>query len=94
MKMESELRLDLIIVGRVQGVGYRYFTKIKAESLCIRGRVKNMSDGTVFLTAQGEKEAIKKFVKCCVKGPPGAVVKKIQKVHGETENLSEFSINY
>ena len=94
MKMESELKLNLIIEGRVQGVGYRYFTKMKAESLCIRGSVKNMSDGTVFVTAQGEKEAIKNFVKLCFKGPPGAVVQKIQKIRGKTENLSEFSIIY
>ena len=92
--MGSELRLDLIIEGKVQGVGYRYYTKIKAESLSIRGNVKNMLDGTVFVTAQGEKEAMDKFVKCCFKGPTGAFVKKIGKVHGNTEDFSEFSILY
>ena len=92
--MGCELRLDLIIEGKVQGVGYRYYTKIKAESLSIRGNVKNMLDGTVFVTAQGEKEAMDKFVKWCFKGPTGAFVKKIGKVYGKTENFSEFSILY
>ena len=92
--MESELRLDLIIEGRVQGVGYRYSAKMKAESLCIRGSVKNMRDGTVFVTAQGDKEAMDNFLRWCLKGPPGAFVKKIKKLHGKIENLSEFSILY
>ena len=92
--MESKLRLDLVIEGKVQGVGYRYSAKIKAESLYIRGSVKNMHDGTVFVTAQGEKEAVEKFLRWCYKGPPGAVVKNIEKVHGKTEDFSEFSILY
>ncbi len=92
--MESELRLDLVIEGRVQGVGYRYFAKIKAESLCIKGSVKNMRDGTVFLTAQGEKESMENFIRWCHKGPPGAIVRNIEKVHGKTEGFSEFSILY
>ena len=92
--MESKLRLDLVIEGRVQGVGYRYSAKIKAESLCIKGSVKNMRDGTVFLTAQGEKESMENFLRWCHKGPPGAIVRKIEKVHGKTENFSEFRILY
>ena len=90
--MELELRLDLVIEGKVQGVGYRYVAKMEAESLCIRGSVKNMRDGTVFVTAQGKKEAMDKFVRWCFKGPTGAFVKKIVKVQGKTEDFSEFSI--
>ena len=92
--MESELRLDLVIEGRVQGVGYRYSAKIEAESLCIKGSVKNMRDGKVFLTAQGERETMEKFLRWCHKGPPGAIVRKIEKVHGKKENFSEFRILY
>ena len=92
--MESELRLNLVIEGKVQGVGYRYSAKIKAESLFIKGSVKNMLDGTVFLTAQGEKESMENFVRWCHKGPPGATVRKIEKVHGKTEDFSEFRILY
>ena len=92
--MESELRLDLVIVGRVQGVGYRYSAKMKAESLGIRGSVQNLRDGSVFVTAQGEKEAIDNFVKWCYKGPPGAIVKNIEKVQGKSEEFSEFRVLY
>ena len=94
MPMDSKLRIDLVIEGRVQGVGYRYSAKMEAESLGIRGSVKNMLDGTVFVTAQGEKEAMENFLRWCFKGPPGAVVKKFQKIHGKIEDFSEFSILY
>ena len=88
--MESELRVDLVIEGRVQGVGYRYSAKMKAESMGIRGSVQNLRDGSVFVTAQGEKIAMDKFVRWCYKGPPGAIVRNIEKVHGRIEDLSEF----
>jgi len=92
--MESELRLDLIIEGRVQGVGYRYSAKMEAESLGIRGSVQNLRDGSVFVTAQGEKQVMDNFVRWCYKGPPGAIVRNIKKVRGKTEEFSEFRILY
>ena len=92
--MESELRLDLVIKGRVQGVGYRYSAKVKAESMDIWGSVQNLCDGSVFVTAQGKKEAMDNFVRWCYKGPPGATVRNIEKVQGKTEEFSEFMVLY
>ena len=92
--MKYELRLDMVIEGRVQGVGYRYSAKNKADSLCIKGSVKNMRDGTVFVTAQGEKEEMLTFVSWCYKGPPGALVRNIEKVQGKIEDFSEFRVIY
>ena len=92
--MESELRLDLFIKGMVQGVGYRYSAKMKAESMGIRGSVQNLRDGSVSVTAQGEKEAMDNFVRWCYKGPPGAIVRNIEKIQGKTEALSEFRVLY
>jgi len=92
--MESELRLDLVIEGRVQGVGYRYSAKMKAESLDIRGSVQNIHDGSVLVTAQGEKGAMDNFVRWCYKGPPGAIVRNIEKIQREKEEFSEFKVLY
>ena len=92
--MGCEFRLDLVIEGMVQGVGYRYSTKMKAESLGIRGSVKNLRDGSVFVTAQGEKEAMENFVRWCYKGPPGAIVSNIIKIQGKTGEFSEFKVLY
>ena len=92
--MKSETRMDMVIEGRVQGVGYRYSAKMKAESLGIRGTVLNLRDGSVFVTAQGEKEAIDNFVRWCYTGPPGAIVRNIEKVQGKTEELNDFRVLY
>ena len=92
--MESELRLDLVIEGKVQGVGYRFSAKIKAESLGIRGSVQNLRDGSVFVTAQGEKVTMANFVRWCYKGPPGAIVRNIEKIQEKTEAFSEFRVLY
>ena len=92
--MGSEIRLDLVIEGRVQGVGYRYSAKMKAKSLGIRGSVKNLSDGSVFVTAQGKKEEIENFVRWCYKGPTGTIVRKIEKISGKNEDFSEFRVHY
>ena len=92
--MESELRLDLVIEGMVQGVGYRYSAKMKAESLGISGSVQNLSDGSVFVTAQGKIKAMDNFLRWCYKGPPGALVRNIEKIQGKTEEFSEFRVLY
>ena len=90
--MESELRLDLVIEGMVQGVGYRYSAKMKAESLGIRGSVQNLRNGSVFVTAQGEKKAMDNFIRWCYVGPTGAIVRNIEKFRGKTEEFNEFRV--
>jgi len=90
--MESELRIDLVIKGTVQGIGYRYFVKKKAESLCIKGSIKNLPDGSVFVSAQGTNEALETFVRYCFKGPPGAIVREIEKMHSKIGSFNEFNI--
>ena len=92
--MESALRLDLVIEGRVHGVGYRYSAKMEADSLGIRGSVQNLRDGSVFVTAQGEKEAMDNFVRWCYKGPPGAIVMNIEEIQGKSEAFIAFSVLY
>jgi acylphosphatase len=52
----------LRVTGRVQGVGYRYFCKTKAESMRINGWVKNTDDGFVELMISGSEENVKSFI--------------------------------
>ena len=92
--MSVQKRLNLVISGKVQGVGYRYSVKLKAESLGIRGYVKNQHDGSVFVTAQGDTSAVENFVEWCYKGPPTAFVRDIEKISGTTEAFHDFSILY
>ena len=92
--MSAEQRFDLVISGKVQGVGYRYSVKHKAESLGISGFVRNQNDGSVFVTAEGEKSAMENFLRWCHQGPPRAFVRTIEKKPGTIENFSDFRILY
>ena len=47
--------------GRVQGVGFRFFTQQLAIQLDICGTVQNKMDGSVFVVAQGEKKSRRSF---------------------------------
>lgn len=57
------LELIAIIHGNVQGVGFRATSKRFAESLELKGFVRNLSDGTVEICAQGPKKDLEKFIR-------------------------------
>ena len=56
------VRYHLIVHGRVQGVGFRYYVQEKAHLYGIRGWVKNRFDGTVEIEAEGEEENLRLFL--------------------------------
>ena len=90
--MSAQKRIKLVITGKVQGVGYRYSVKHKADSLGIKGYVQNQHDGSVFATAQGKISELNNFVKWCYKGPQEALVRDIEKTFGKLKEFHEFSI--
>ena len=92
--MSVQKHVNLVIIGKVQGVGYRYSLKLRAESLGITGYVMNQDDGSVFVTAQGEATAVENFVKWCYRGPPTDHVRGIKKESGTLEPFHGFSIRY
>jgi tRNA pseudouridine55 synthase len=65
------------VYGKVQGVGYRYFVREKAQILDLFGYVKNLEDGTVEVLAQGREENLQKLIEELKKGPYLAKVEKI-----------------
>ncbi len=67
----------LVIKGRVQGVGFRYFVLHQARLFGVRGFVKNQQDGSVLVEAVGEEEIINHFIECCRQGPPLAKVTEL-----------------
>ena len=67
-------RIYLRLFGRVQGVGYRFYTLSIAKSLGIKGYAKNLSDGSLEIVGEGELEKLAKFVDEVLKGPPFARV--------------------
>ena len=61
-----------IVKGRVQGVGFRYFTHRVARELGVRGRVKNLPNGTVEVYAEGDEDPMEQFLTGIKKGHPWA----------------------
>lgn len=83
----------IVVSGRVQGVFFRYNTRIKAESLGIKGFVRNRFDRTVEIVAVGDENPLSEFVKFCKKGPEHAHVDKIDIEEIEPdENYENFEI--
>lgn len=66
-----------VVSGRVQGVGFRYFTQAVAQREGVHGWVRNLPDGRVEAAAEGEAEAIERFERALRHGPPGARVEKV-----------------
>jgi acylphosphatase len=79
-----------IISGRVQGVGFRYFTEATAQREGVAGWVRNLPDRSVEVVAEGDAEAVERFERAVRRGPPGARVDRVDvdvsyPVAGETE---------
>lgn len=83
----------IIVLGRVQGVGFRVFTKKKADELSVFGTVENMNNGNVFIVAMAEKEKLDRFIEFCKKGPISSKVKDITIEYiEESLSYSDFKI--
>jgi len=90
-----KVRAHLFISGHVQGVFFRYEIRNRAVRLNICGWVMNLRDGRVEAVFEGEKEAVEEIIAFCHRGPPGAVVKKVDVFWEEpTEEFKSFQIRY
>ena len=87
------IRAHVFILGRVQGVNYRAWTKKLAQGLEIAGWVRNIGDGRVETVFEGPKEKIEKIIQKCKSGPMLAGVKHMdvswEKATGE---FADFEI--
>jgi acylphosphatase len=85
-------RLEAIIYGFVQGVGFRYFARRKALVLGLVGYAKNLSDGSVEVVAEGEIEKLKELLEILKKGNDYSHVEKINYEIKDSKN--EFNDFY
>ena len=81
-------RLHAIITGMVQGVNFRWFTQRRASELGLVGSVRNRSDGSVELVAEGPRETLECLLDAVRSGPPLAIVENVD-VEWQ-ESLGEF----
>lgn len=70
-------RLEAIVHGRVQGVGFRVFVVRRARALGLAGWVANESGGSVRCVAEGPREGLESLLRELRDGPPGAWVDRV-----------------
>lgn len=74
------MRRRVIVRGRVQGVGFRWFVREHARTLRLAGWVKNLPDGMVELEVEGAAEKVAELMSLVAEGPDGAVVAGVDDV--------------
>jgi len=67
----------LLISGRVQGVGFRYFIEARANAEGAHGWVRNLRDGRVEVMVEGDQDAVDRVEAAAHRGPPGAIVEDV-----------------
>jgi acylphosphatase len=88
--MEHSTR-HLVIVGHVQGVGFRYAMARKAQALALRGWVRNRTDGNVEAVVQGDPDAVAQMIAWARRGPSSARVERVE-VEPDAGELDAFEI--
>lgn len=75
------------VTGKVQNVGFRYYTAKTAQEFGITGFVRNNPDGSVYIEAEGEKDMLEAFLHWCRRGPQWA---RIDAFEMEEQPVMEF----
>jgi len=86
-KIQKQLR----ITGRVQGVGFRHFTRQNARELGISGWVKNLKNGEVEAVLEGDVKNVDEMMKRLKSGPVAARVDELNEV--ERKEISDQSFD-
>jgi acylphosphatase len=92
--MNQKLLYKIHVTGWVQGVGFRWSAANEARDRGITGYVKNLSDGSVYIEAEGSKEQLDAYVEWCKKGPGLGHVETITKDTCPPVNYKDFRIEH
>ena len=93
MTTKNKLLYKIRITGHVQGVGFRYSTAGEARYRGIKGIVKNMPDGSVYIEAEGTLDQLTSFVEWCKVGPQFGFVESVSAESAPLVNYSSFTIH-
>ena len=80
------------VMGRVQGVGFRFYTQKTARELGVLGFVKNMSDGSVYIEAEANQDVMSVFIKWIKQGPEWASVDGVSVQSQPVQGFESFDI--
>ncbi|HNR19701.1 MAG: acylphosphatase [Bacteroidetes bacterium] len=86
--------ISILVKGKVQGVFFRKYAKDKADELDVSGFVKNINDGSVYIEATGNEDALNKLVAWCNHGPMLAQVASVETNLMELHDFDGFEISY
>lgn len=93
--MAEQKRLHAVVHGRVQGVSFRYYTQQTAQKLNIVGWVRNNSDGTVEVTAEGSVEQLQQLLDFLHQGSPAAQVEAVDVIwYNARGEFNDFRVTY
>ena len=89
------IRYSILVDGKVQGVGFRFFTQLTAVNLKLTGWCMNLHDGKVQIEIQGSEDTLCKFISSLKKGNNFSRVDEIfiNKIP-VIENEKKYSIKY
>jgi acylphosphatase len=88
----SIIHKNIRVTGRVQGVGFRYSARQVAGDLGIKGFVRNLPDGDVYIEAEGTQTRIDDFIAWCSEGPSRALIRFVDVTDAAVVNFKEFNI--
>lgn len=86
----SDTTIKVQVFGRVQSVGFRYFTQMQAMQLGLKGRASNLYDGSVEVLAQGRSESIDALLDWLKQGPRLASVQSIDVLPLSSGDIAEL----
>jgi acylphosphatase len=90
---QKDIRISVVVAGRVQGVGFRYATVDAATRIGVRGWVRNRRDGRVEIVAEGSQDQVGELVDWCHQGPALARVTAVEWSEVTTdEELQGFQV--
>jgi acylphosphatase len=88
-------RMTVFVRGRVQGVGFRWWTRARALELGLAGSARNTDDGRVEVVAEGSPESLRRLLDLLAEEPsttrrPGSVVSVSAPLWGEGRGGDRF----
>jgi acylphosphatase len=91
----ANVRVHVFVSGLVQGVFFRQNAKRVADSLGLRGWVRNLSDGRVEAVIEGPEEKVAEMIEWLKRGPPLARVERVEVIREEYKGeYRDFKITY
>ena len=80
MGQHGEVRARFRVLGRVQGVGFRWWAAREARALALAGTVQNERDGSVEVEVEGPPSDLAQFRELLEQGPPNATVDRVEEM--------------